>query len=83
MRKSFFMALVAVILMAQFADARLFDRWRARHAGYATTAVAAAPTTPAPAPSTGGGWWKAAKDGTASAPAPAPAPPAPTTPATK
>ena len=33
MKKCFFMALAAVMLMTQFADARLFDRLRARTPG--------------------------------------------------
>ena len=80
MRKILLMALVAFMLMSQFAHARLFDRLRARRAGMTSAPAAAtvdssgkatpAPTTAAPAP----------------APAPAaaaPAPPAPvaTTPA--
>ena len=53
MRKCFIMAFVAVIVMSQFAHARLFDRLRARRA-QTTNAPAAATTdtsgkvTPAP-----------------------------------
>ena len=64
MKKYFLLAIVAVTLMTQVADAGLFSRWRSRRAGRTGHTVAAAPAT---APASG-----------AATPAPAPAP-APTT----
>jgi hypothetical protein len=70
MRKCFLMALVAVMLMSQFAYARLFDRLRARRATTNSTAAAPIDSKVTPAPTT-------------SSPPPAPVQPAPapTTPA--
>lgn len=66
MKKYFLMAIVAVTLMTQIADAGLFSRWHWHRAGRTGSTVAAAPaTTPAPGSAT---------------PAPAPAPTAPATP---
>lgn len=66
MKKYFLMAIVAVTLMTQIADAGLFSRWRWHRAGRTGRTVAAAPaTTPAAGTST---------------PAPAPAPTAPAAP---
>ena len=60
MRKSFLMAIVAVILMSQLANAGLFDRLRARRAAKTNSTAAAtadgsgkvtpAPTTTSPTP---------------------------------
>ncbi len=62
MKKYFLMAIVAVAMMTQFADAGVFARLRARRQGRITRPAAAAPATPAtPAPA-------------AATPAPAPAP---------
>jgi hypothetical protein len=69
MKKYFAMAIVAVMLSTQVADAGLFSRLRARLGVRGRRAVATAPaTTAAPAAAT---------------PAPAAPPAAPTTPATK
>ena len=73
MRKSFIMALVAIMLMSQLAHARMFDRLRARRPATKSTVAATAdgsgkvtpaPTTSSPAPAP-------------PKPAAAPAPPAP------
>lgn len=64
MRKNFLMAVVAVMLMAQFAHANLFDRLRARRAGRQHVTAAA----------TADGSGKAIAAPTTSLPAPAPAP---------
>jgi hypothetical protein len=67
MKKYLLLAIVAVTLMTQVADAGLFSRWRSRRSGRTGRTVAAAPaTTPAAGTTT---------------PAPAPAPTAPATPA--
>ncbi len=64
MKKCFLMAFVAVVLTAQFADAGVFSRWRARRESRMarpvaaarvrprTTTLAPAKATPAPAPAT-------------------------------
>jgi hypothetical protein len=54
MKKYFLLAVVAVTLMTQVADAGLFSRWRSRRVGRTSrpvaTAAAPAAATPAPAP---------------------------------
>jgi hypothetical protein len=67
MKKCFFMAVVAVVLMTQFADAGMFARMRARRASRTGRAAVAAPAPATPAPAAG-------------TPAPAAAPTAPAAP---